>query len=83
MERIKLKMKGRKLWVRTIGSSMVGYVFDALPFVLIAFAGVVTTRELLLMMAFQYLSKLLIEATMGTPLAYAAVHAIKRWEKTH
>jgi hypothetical protein len=31
------------------------------------------------MMAFQYFSKLIIEATMGTPLAYAAVHVIKRW----
>jgi uncharacterized PurR-regulated membrane protein YhhQ (DUF165 family) len=72
-------MKGRRLWVRTIGSSMVGYVFDTLPFVLIAFAGVVSTRELLLMMAFQYGSKLLIETTMGTPMAYAAVHALKRW----
>ena len=79
MEKIKLRMKGRRLWVRTIGSSMVGYVFDTLPFVLIAFAGVVSTRELLLMMAFQYGSKLLIEATMGTPLAYAAVHALRRW----
>jgi uncharacterized integral membrane protein (TIGR00697 family) len=79
MEKIKLRMKGRRLWVRTIGSSMVGYVFDTLPFVLIAFAGVVSTRELLLMMAFQYGSKLLIETTMGTPMAYAAVHALRRW----
>ena len=81
MERIKRKMKGRRLWVRTIGSSMVGYVFDTLPFVLIAFAGTVSTRELLLMMAFQYCSKLLIEATMGTPMAYAVVHAIRRWKR--
>jgi uncharacterized integral membrane protein (TIGR00697 family) len=81
MERIKRKMKGRRLWVRTIGSSMVGYVFDTLPFVLIAFVGTVSTRELLLMMAFQYCSKLLIEATMGTPMAYAVVHAIRRWKR--
>jgi hypothetical protein len=31
------------------------------------------------MMAFQYGSKLLIETTMGTPMAYAAVHALRRW----
>lgn len=78
MDRIKRKMNGRKLWVRTIGSSMVGYVFDTLPFVLIAFWGVVSTRELLLMMAFQYCSKLLIETTLGTPMAYAAVALVKR-----
>lgn len=78
MDRIKKKMNGRKLWVRTICSSMVGYVFDSLPFVLIAFWGVVSTRELLLMMAFQYCSKLLIETTLGTPMAYAAVALVKR-----
>lgn len=78
MDKMKQKMKGRKLWVRTIGSSMVGYVFDTLPFVLIAFLGVVTTKELLLMMAFQYFSKLIIEATMGTPMAYAVVKMLRR-----
>lgn len=78
MDKMKQKMKGRKLWVRTIGSSMMGYVFDTLPFVLIAFLGVVTTKELLLMMAFQYFSKLIIEATMGTPMAYAVVKMLRR-----
>ena len=78
MEKIKIKMKGKKMWVRTIGSSAVGYIFDTLPFVLIAFMGVVTTEELLLMLAFQYVSKLLIEALFGTPMAYAAVYAIRR-----
>lgn len=78
MDKMKQKMKGRKLWVRTIGSSMIGYVFDTLPFVLIAFLGVVTTKELLLMMAFQYFSKLIIEATMGTPMAYAVVRMLRR-----
>ena len=78
MERIKIRMRGRMLWVRTIGSSMVGYVFDTLPFVLIAFAGTVSTHDLLLMMAFQYVSKLVIEAAMGTPLAYIVIGWLKR-----
>ena len=37
MEKIKKKMNGRHLWVRTIGSSIIGYIFDTVPFVLIAF----------------------------------------------
>lgn len=81
MQWIKDKMKGRRMWVRTIGSSMVGYVFDTLPFVLIAFAGVVSARELLLMMVLQYFSKLFIEATFGTPMAYAAVHFLRKFAK--
>ena len=90
MERIKAMTKGRYLWVRTIGSSMIGYLFDTLPFVLIAFAGVVTTHDLMMMLLFQYISKLLIEILFGTPLAYIVIHWLeniflkeKRWKDTH
>lgn len=79
MEKIKIKMQGRYLWVRTISSSVVGYLFDTLPFVLIAFAGVVSTHDLLKMILFQYFAKLFIEVIFGTPMAYVAIHWIKRW----
>ncbi len=78
MERIKKCTHGRFLWVRTIGSSVVGYLFDTLPFVLIAFAGVVTTHDLVLMIVFQYFMKLSIEVLFGTPLAYAVINSIKQ-----
>ena len=77
MERIKQKTKGKRLWVRTIGSSMVAYLFDSLPFVLIGFLGTVSTHDLLLMILFQYGAKLLIEAVLGTPMAYLVIHWIK------
>ena len=78
MDKIKAKTKGKHLWVRTIGSSIVGYLFDTIPFVLIAFLGVLTTRELLLMIASQYIMKLTIEVLFGTPLAYAAIAYFKK-----
>ena len=78
MDKIKKWTNGKRLWVRTIGSSAVAYWFDSLPFVLIAFAGTVSTHDLLLMIAFQYVSKLLIEAVLGTPMAYAVIKAIRR-----
>lgn len=81
MEKIKKITGNRRLWVRTIGSSAVAYLFDSLPFVLIAFLGVVSTHDLIMMIAFQYGAKLLIEAIFGTPLAYAAVHAIRKYVK--
>ena len=74
MVRIKAKTGGRHLWIRTIGSSVVGYLCDTLPFVLIAFAGVVSTRDLVMMLLTQYFMKLAIEAFFGTPMAYLAVH---------
>jgi len=81
MERIKQKTKGRRLWVRTIGSSLIGYIFDTLPFVLIAFLGTLTTRDLLLMIGFQYLMKIGIEIIFGTPIAYAVIAALKKYLK--
>ncbi len=78
MERIKIKTRGRFLWIRTIGSSIAGYLFDTLPFVLIAFAGILTTRDILLMIAMQYFMKLAIEVFFGTPMAYAVIVFLKR-----
>ena len=81
MERIKQWTRGHHLWVRTIGSSAIAYLFDTVPFVLIAYWGTVTIHELLLMLAFQYCSKLLIESVFGTPMAYAAIRCINKWLK--
>ena len=78
MDKIKKKTKGRRLWVRTIGSSIIGYIFDTVPFVLIAFLGVLTTRDLVLMVISQYLMKLAIETFFGTPLAYAVILFLKK-----
>ena len=78
MERIKSKTKGKHLWVRTIGSSIIGYLFDTIPFVLSAFLGVLTTRDILLMIALQYLMKLGIETFFGTPMTYAAISLLKK-----
>ena len=78
MDKIKGRTKGRHLWVRTIGSSIVGYLFDTVPFVLIGFLGVLTTRDLLLMILSQYIMKLTIEALFGTPMAYAAISYLRK-----
>ncbi len=90
MDWMKRKTEGKYLWFRTIGSSIVGYLFDTLPFVIIAFVGVVSTRDLLLMLVTQYVMKLGIEAFFGTPMAYAVIAWVKRyikrkeqWNATH
>ncbi|MBR6698999.1 MAG: queuosine precursor transporter [Bacteroidaceae bacterium] len=81
MERMKNWSRGKHMWLRTIGSSMVGYVFDSVPFVLIAFYGTVSTEDLLMMMLLQYVLKLGIEALAGTPLAYVVVDLLNRYYK--
>ena len=69
---------GRNLWMRTIGSSAVGYLIDTVLFVLIAFTGTAPASDLLSMIAVQYVAKLGLEAVFGTPLAYMAIGFIRR-----
>ena len=78
MDRIKKKTEGRFLWIRTIGSSIAAHLLDTVPFVLIAFIGTMTTRDIIMMIVTQYFMKLGIEVVFGTPLAYAGVGYIKR-----
>ena len=78
MDKIKKKTEGRFLWLRTIGSSVAAHLLDTVPFVLIAFIGTMTTRDIIMMIATQYFMKLGIEVVFGTPLAYAGVGYIKR-----
>jgi len=78
MVKIKEKTDGKHLWVRTIGSSAVGYLLDTVIFVLLAFSFVLPTEDLLTMIIAQYLMKLLIEGVCGTPLAYMVIRWIQR-----
>ena len=78
LEKIKHMTKGKHLWIRTIGSSAIGYVFDTTLFVIIAFAGTVPAKDLLVMACAQYVMKLLIEAAAGTPLAYGLIAFLKK-----
>ena len=74
--------RGKFLWMRTIGSSMVGYFFDTVLFVVLAFAGTVSVDGLISMIVAQYFIKIVIETLCGTPLTYAVVGVIRRWQKT-
>ena len=76
---LKEKTGGKHLWVRTIGSSAVGYLLDTVLFVLLAFTFTgASARDLITMIIAQYLMKLAIESVCGTPLAYAVIGWINR-----
>lgn len=75
---VKKWTKGRFLFIRTILSSAVGYIFDTGLFVVLAFAGTAPVIDLVTMIIAQYIAKLGIEAIFATPLAYGAVAFLKR-----
>jgi len=82
MGRIKKWTKGKFLFVRTIGSSAIGYLIDTVLFVLIAFAGPdVPMGDLLTLMLAQYCMKMGLEAVCATPLAYSLIRFINKPDK--
>jgi uncharacterized integral membrane protein (TIGR00697 family) len=78
MDKIKRWTGGRRLWLRTIGSSAVGYLFDTVLFVFAAFYGTVPAADLFSLTAAQYVLKLAVEALAGTPLAYASIRFLQK-----
>lgn len=78
MDKMKYINNGKNLWLRTITSSALGYIFDTVIFVFIAFYGTAPLKDLFTMIFAQYIVKLAIEALCGTPLAYAVIGYIKK-----
>lgn len=77
LSRLKVSMKGRFLWMRTIGSSMVAHGVDTLIFFPIAYAGEWPWDLLWEIMAVAYVLKVGVEALM-TPVTYAVVGFLKK-----
>jgi queuosine precursor transporter len=79
LAKLKIATAGRWLWMRTIGSTVVGQALDSAVFVTLAFAGVVATGALVQIVTAQWIVKVLYEAA-ATPLTYAAVGWLKSRE---
>jgi uncharacterized integral membrane protein (TIGR00697 family) len=78
MEKIKRRTNGKYLWMRTVGSSVIGYFVDTVLFVCAAFGGTAVPSDLFFMTVSQYALKLAAESICGTPLIYAAIHVLKK-----
>ena len=79
LARMKLWTRGRHLWSRTIGSTVVGQGIDSLIFYPLAFYGIWETETLLVVLATQWALKVGWEALL-TPVTYAVVGWLKRRE---
>jgi len=80
LSRLKVLMKGRFLWVRAIGSSVIGQLFDTLAFVFVAtLTGVFGWELFVTLVVTNYLFKLSVEVII-LPLTYLAVSKLKKAE---
>jgi queuosine precursor transporter len=79
LAKMKLWTKGKGLWTRVVGSTVLGEGVDSLVFYPAAFLGVWDTHLVITVMASNYVLKVLWEI-LATPLTYKVVAALKRAE---
>jgi hypothetical protein len=81
LAKLKLKTAGRFLWLRTIGSTVIGEAFDSLIFYPVAFLGARgwPARLVFAVLVSNYCLKVLWEVC-ATPLTYQIVNFLKRAE---
>ena len=79
LSKLKIKTKGKYLWVRTIGSTLVGEGIDTVIFCMIAFYGVLPNSLLVSIIISNYIFKCGVEIFL-TPITYKAVGFLKKKE---
>lgn len=79
LAKLKVLTRGRFLWTRTIGSTIVGQGIDTCLVMVISFAGNVSQETLVRLILSSYLIKVTYE-TLATPMTYSIVGWLKRVE---
>ena len=79
LAKMKMATHGRWLWVRTIGSTLVGQCLDSLVFMTLSFIGTIPMSVLSGAILVQWLSKSAYEAIV-TPLTYLVINFLKKRE---
>jgi len=79
LAKVKIATQGKRLWIRTIGSTIVGEACDTLVFYTLAFYGTWSNSLLVQVMLANYVIKVMWEV-LATPLTYRIVRALKAAE---
>ena len=79
LAKMKIWTKGKMLWTRTIGSTLVGELVDSFLFIMIAFWGILPNSLLLTLIISNYIFKTGVEI-LFTPITYKVVSFLKKKE---
>lgn len=79
LAKMKLATKGKFLWTRTIGSTVIGQAVDSFLFIGIAYYGRIPVSVILQIALTQYCLKVAYE-TVATPITYFVVNKLKKKE---
>lgn len=80
LAKMKLFLAGKYLWMRTIGSTIMGEIADSLVFYPIAFYGIWSNEQLISVMIGNYFIKVMWEV-LATPFTYLIIGFLKKAEK--
>jgi queuosine precursor transporter len=79
LARMKLMTRGKHLWTRTVGSTVVGQAVDTAVFLTLAFGSKLEAGTIVSLIINSYLFKVIYEV-LATPLTYWVVNSLKRAE---
>lgn len=80
LAKLKVRTKGRFLWIRTISSTLIGQAADSTVFLTIAFSGIIPPNDLGIAILSQWAFKVTYEI-VATPLTYLIVNWLKKVER--
>ncbi|MGD1948295.1 MAG: queuosine precursor transporter [Leptolyngbyaceae cyanobacterium] len=79
LAKLKVATQGRRLWIRTISSTLVGQVLDTALFIAIAFWGLFSPSLMVTLIVSNYIFKCGVEI-LFTPVTYGLTHWLKQQE---
>ena len=80
--KIKERTQEKALWLRLIGSTVIGELADTVVFCTIAFYGIITGGEFINYVIVGYIYKTLLEVAL-LPITYRVIAAVKKREPTY
>ncbi|MEI7629869.1 MAG: queuosine precursor transporter [Actinomycetes bacterium] len=80
--KIKERTQEKALWLRLIGSTVIGELADTVVFCTIAFYGIITGGEFINYVIVGYIYKTLLEVVL-LPITYRVIAAVKKREPTY
>lgn len=80
LAKMKVAMKGKKLWARLLGSTIAGELLDTVLFCIIAFGGIISSSEMINYILVGWVFKTLVEAVL-LPVTYRCITWLKKHER--
>lgn len=80
LAKLKIKTKGKKLWLRLIGSTVVGELCDTVVFAFVAFGGILQGMNMVTYILIGWIFKTVVEIVF-LPITYRVIDKMKQIEK--